>query len=183
MRYHEVYWLSPERSQPPKCRNNSALRGVLNSPETCCPLIDDDEVLMSESAKRGPRGPGRGSGGGVGSAAATGARCTCGPACSAGRVRPSSTTPDLSRPSRRPLDLPDVRPGSHCRRQLPCRPSALPVTCPHCLTKKCYPTGVVGSQRCYPGGGAGYRFVGRAGSDGDRLRGFTASIGLQLGPP
>ena len=32
------------------------------------------------------------------------------------------------------------------------------------------------------GGGAGYRFVGRAGSDGDRLRGFTASIGLQLGP-
>ena len=33
------------------------------------------------------------------------------------------------------------------------------------------------------GGGAGYRFVGRAGSDGDRLRGFTASIGLQLGPP
>jgi hypothetical protein len=33
------------------------------------------------------------------------------------------------------------------------------------------------------GGGAGYRFIGRAGSDGDRLRGFTASIGLQLGPP
>ena len=33
------------------------------------------------------------------------------------------------------------------------------------------------------GGGAGYRFVGRAGSDGDRLRGFTASVGLQLGPP
>ena len=33
------------------------------------------------------------------------------------------------------------------------------------------------------GGGAGYRFVGRAGSDGERLQGFTASIGLQLGPP
>ena len=33
------------------------------------------------------------------------------------------------------------------------------------------------------GGGAGYRFVGRAGSDRERLRGFTASIGLQLGPP
>ncbi|MYN66209.1 MAG: hypothetical protein F4X11_14450 [Acidobacteria bacterium] len=33
------------------------------------------------------------------------------------------------------------------------------------------------------GGGAGYRFVGRAGAEGDRLRGFTASAGLQLGPP
>ena len=33
------------------------------------------------------------------------------------------------------------------------------------------------------GGGAGYRFVGRAGADGDRLRGFTTSVGLQLGPP
>ena len=33
------------------------------------------------------------------------------------------------------------------------------------------------------GGGAGYRFVGRAGADGDRLRGLTASVGLQLGPP
>ena len=33
------------------------------------------------------------------------------------------------------------------------------------------------------GGGAGYRFVGRAGSDGGRLRGFTAGVGLQLGPP
>ena len=33
------------------------------------------------------------------------------------------------------------------------------------------------------GGGAGYRFVGYAGSEGDRLRGFTASVGLQLGPP
>lgn len=33
------------------------------------------------------------------------------------------------------------------------------------------------------GGGAGYRFVGKAGSDGERLQGFTASIGLQLGPP
>ena len=33
------------------------------------------------------------------------------------------------------------------------------------------------------GGGAGYRFIGRAGSDGKRLQGFTTSIGLQLGPP
>ena len=33
------------------------------------------------------------------------------------------------------------------------------------------------------GGGAGYRFVGKAGFEGDRLKGFTASIGLQLGPP
>ena len=33
------------------------------------------------------------------------------------------------------------------------------------------------------GGGAGYRFVGRAGSEGHRLQGLTASIGLQLGPP
>ncbi len=33
------------------------------------------------------------------------------------------------------------------------------------------------------GGGAGYRFVGRAGSDGERLQGFTASLGVQLGPP
>ena len=33
------------------------------------------------------------------------------------------------------------------------------------------------------GGGAGYRFVGQAGSDGKRLQGVTASIGLQLGPP
>lgn len=33
------------------------------------------------------------------------------------------------------------------------------------------------------GGGAGYRFVGRAGSDRERLQGLTASIGLQLGPP
>ena len=33
------------------------------------------------------------------------------------------------------------------------------------------------------GGGAGYRFVGHAGADGERLQGFTASIGLQLGPP
>ena len=33
------------------------------------------------------------------------------------------------------------------------------------------------------GGGAGYRFIGRAGSDGERLQGFTASLGLQLGPP
>lgn len=33
------------------------------------------------------------------------------------------------------------------------------------------------------GGGAGYRFVGHAGSDGERLQGFTTSIGLQLGPP
>ena len=33
------------------------------------------------------------------------------------------------------------------------------------------------------GGGAGYRFVGRAGSDRERLQGLTASIGLQFGPP
>ena len=33
------------------------------------------------------------------------------------------------------------------------------------------------------GGGAGYRFIGKAGSDRERLQGFTTSIGLQLGPP
>ena len=33
------------------------------------------------------------------------------------------------------------------------------------------------------GGGGGYRFIGGAGPDGDRLRGLTAGIGLQLGPP
>ena len=33
------------------------------------------------------------------------------------------------------------------------------------------------------GGGAGYRFIGRAGRNGERLRGLTASFGLQLGPP
>ena len=33
------------------------------------------------------------------------------------------------------------------------------------------------------GGGAGYRFVARAGPDGGRLRGFTAGVRLQLGPP
>ena len=33
------------------------------------------------------------------------------------------------------------------------------------------------------GGGAGYRFVARAGPDSGRLRGFTAGVGLQLGPP
>ena len=33
------------------------------------------------------------------------------------------------------------------------------------------------------GGGAGYRFIGHAGPDGERLQGFTASVGLQLGPP
>lgn len=33
------------------------------------------------------------------------------------------------------------------------------------------------------GGGAGYRFLGHAGSDSARLRGFTTSVGLQLGPP
>lgn len=33
------------------------------------------------------------------------------------------------------------------------------------------------------GGGAGYRFVARAGFAAERLRGFTAGVGLQLGPP
>lgn len=33
------------------------------------------------------------------------------------------------------------------------------------------------------GGGAGYRFVAHAGSAAERLRGFTAGVGLQLGPP
>lgn len=33
------------------------------------------------------------------------------------------------------------------------------------------------------GGGAGYRFVGAAGEANGRLSGFTASIGVQIGPP
>ena len=32
------------------------------------------------------------------------------------------------------------------------------------------------------GGGAGYRFIGRGGGSTDRLRGFTANIGVQIGP-
>ena len=32
------------------------------------------------------------------------------------------------------------------------------------------------------GGGAGYRLIGAAGADNSRLRGFTASIGVQIGP-
>lgn len=32
------------------------------------------------------------------------------------------------------------------------------------------------------GGGAGYRLIGRGGGSTDRLRGFTANIGVQIGP-
>lgn len=32
------------------------------------------------------------------------------------------------------------------------------------------------------GGGAGYRLIGRGGGNTDRLRGFTANIGVQIGP-
>jgi len=49
-------------------------------------IIDDDETLMSESAKRGREAPGGGPGEGPKAPAATGARSTCGPACSAGRM-------------------------------------------------------------------------------------------------
>ena len=84
---------------------------------------------MSESAKRGREAPGGGPGEGTRAPRRLAHEAPAGLACSAGRVWPSSTTPDLSRPPRRPLGLPDLRPGGRCRRQLLCRPSALPPTC------------------------------------------------------
>ena len=83
---------------------------------------------MSESAKRGREAPGGGPGEGTRAPRRLAHEAPAGLACSAGWMWSSSTTPDLSRLPRRPLDLPDVRSGGRCRRQLLCRPSALPPT-------------------------------------------------------